>query len=158
MEKRDKKNMKKVISVVLLVGVLFSSYFLAKYISSLDGADNTSVAKWSVEAVPNTDTLNLVSGNIVGVYTLTITSMSEVSARYSVMLSNVPDELEVKIDNGEYQTADNSGSIVFENVGTINVGNNSSARVHSLTFNSPLDSSIPSTNAVDVNVEFVQVD
>ena len=65
MKKRDKKSMKKVISVVLLVGVLFSSYFLAKYISSLDGADNTSVAKWSVEAVPNTDTVNLVSGNTV---------------------------------------------------------------------------------------------
>ena len=158
MKKRDKKSMKKVISVVLLMGVLFSSYFLAKYISSLDGADNTSVAKWSVEAVSDTDTLNLVSGNAVGVYTLTITSTSEVSARYSVILSNVPAELEVKIDNGEYQTADNSGSIVFENVDTINVGNNSSARVHSLTFNSPLDSNISSVNAVDVDVEFVQVD
>lgn len=153
-----KKDAQKMIVVALLVVAMFGSYFIAKYISSLVGGDDTSVAKWSVEAVPNTDTLNLVSGNAVGVYTLTITSTSEVSARYSVMLSNVPDELEVKIDNGEYQTADNSGSIVFENAGTINVGNNNRTRVHNLTFNSPLDSNIPNTNEVDVDVEFVQVD
>lgn len=158
MKKRNKQNIQKTIGVVLLITALFSSYFLAKYISSFDGADDTSVAKWSVETAANTDELNLVSGNNVGVYILTITSASEVSASYSVILSNIPNGMEVKIDNGAYQIADGGGSIVFDNVGVLSIGNNNGTNIHNLTFNSPLGTNIPSINEVDVDVRFVQVD
>lgn len=143
---------------MLVVVALFGSYFLAKYVSTLISGDGATVAKWTVEAVSDTDTLNLISGNVVGVYTLNITSTSEVSASYSVVLSNVPSGLEVKIDDGQYQTAGSSGSIVFGNVGAFAAGGDDVAHTHTITFDSPLDSSALGINEVDVGVEFVQDD
>lgn len=153
-----KKDLQKVIVVALLFVALFGSYFIAKYISSLNGSDDIAVAKWSVEAVSNTDTLNVVSGNTVGVYALTVTSTSEVSVEYSIILSNVPSQLEVKIDDGVYRTADQNNNITFDSVGMFGVNGPGDAHVHSLTFNSPLGANVPNINEVDVDVRFTQVD
>lgn len=153
-----KKDLQKVIVVALLFVALFGSYFLAKYISSLDGNDNASVAKWSVEAVSNVDTLNLVSGNIAGVYVLDVASLSEVSVSYSVILDNAPSGIEVKVDDGVYQTVGASGSITFDNVGSFVAGDTNSTHTHNITFNAPLETNVPSVNQVDIDVRFIQND
>lgn len=157
---KNKKNIDiwRTVCLVVLIVTIFSSYFLAKYVSTIVGSDSANVAKWSVDATPDVSTLNLVSGNTAGVYTLTITSTSEVSTSYSVILDDVPSGMEVKIDNGSYQTADSSGDIIFNNVGSFAIGDATNTHIHSITFNSPLESNMPSINEVDIDVRFTQED
>ena len=148
------------IACLLLVALtIASSYTIAKYVSSMRGSSANGVAKWSVDATSNSSsTMNLVFGNDTGSYTLSITSTSEVSAGYSVVLSGVLSGMEAKIDSGSYQTADNSGNITFNNVGSFAASDVNSTHTHTVTFNAPLGSNIQSASGIDINVVFVQAD
>lgn len=152
---------KSTIIFLILIAVIFSStYFLAKYTSSLNGSDSASVAKWNVSYNTNStsgDVLNLVSGNVTSSYTINVTSTSEVSANYSIILSNVPSEMEVKLDNGTYRTPTNN-KIEFTNAGSFVGTDINRTFTHVLTFNAPLDADIASTSTIGININFDQID
>ena len=156
--KKNKLFSRRMICIVSILLTMFSSYFLAKYISSSDGSSDASVAKWSVEYVSNIDALNLVSGNTAGNYILNVTSVSEVSANYSIVISNAPNGMEVKVDDGTYQTIGTSGTVTFNNMGSFSVNDVNTTHTHTVTFNAPLESNMPSTNSIDIDVVFVQND
>lgn len=151
---------KPIIIIILAIITFTNSYLIAKYTSSFNGNSQSSIAKWNVtyDTSDNaSDTLNLVSGNITRDYIIKITSTSEVSARYSIVLSNVPNEMEVKIDNGTFQTPVNN-QIVFNNIGEFSGNNINTTYTHTITFNAPLESNISSTTNVGINIKFEQKD
>ena len=150
-----------IICSILIVVIVANSYLLAKYRSSFSGSDSSSIAKWNV-SYDDTDNatkeVNLVFGNqSIEQYTLKVTSISEVSSKYSIILSNVPSELEVSLDGGTYATPTNN-RIVFSNVGSFSVSDINMTHTHTLRFNAPLNANIGSTNYVDIDIKFEQTD
>ena len=152
---------KKSIIIILFVLIIFSnSYLLAKYTSVFSGFSNSSVAKWSVSYDTNDndgDVLSLISGNSTKDYIIKVTSTSEVSANYSIILTNVPSEMEVKIDGGTYRLPINN-TISFENVNSFGASDVNTTHTHRLIFNAPIDSNIASSTQVGINVIFNQID
>lgn len=152
---------KKSIIIILFVLIIFSnSYLLAKYTSILNGSSNSSIAKWSVSYDTNDndgDVLSLISGNSTKDYIIKVTSTSEVSANYSIILTNVPSEMEVKIDGGTYRLPINN-TISFENVNSFGASDVNTTHTHRLIFNAPIDSNIASSTQVGINVIFNQID
>ena len=152
---------KKSIIIILFALIIFSnSYLLAKYTSILNGSSNSSIAKWSVSYDTNDndgDVLSLISGNSTKDYIIKVTSTSEVSANYSIILTNVPSEMEVKIDGGTYRLPINN-TISFENVNSFGASDVNTTHTHRLIFNAPIDSNIASSTQVGINVIFNQID
>lgn len=152
---------KKSIIIILFALIIFSnSYLLAKYTSILNGSSNSSIAKWSVSYDTNDndgDVLSLISGNSTKDYIIKVTSTSEVFANYSIILTNVPSEMEVKIDGGTYRLPINN-TISFENVNSFGASDVNTTHTHRLIFNAPIDSNIASSTQVGINVIFNQID
>lgn len=159
---RRKKNAlrRKLKNFLLLYFMFFTLYFttitLSKYIGKING--NTipvSVAKWEVALSTTTDTLDIVSGNNTQSYILKVTSTSEVAIDYSLIMSNLPDEIEISIDNGEYNNPTNN-ELVFNNIGSFDACDTNSLNEHVITFKAPLDSNIESVNEINLDVIFIQ--
>ena len=61
---------------------------LAKYVVNLPSSQkSTSVANWDVSVNLPSASVSLESLNVQGAYTLTVTNNSEVSSKYSIVLS-----------------------------------------------------------------------
>ena len=162
MYKKNKRklNKKRIIIFIIAIITFANSYLIAKYTSSPTGSDTSTVAKWDVtyDTSDNaSDTINLISGNGTSNYIIKVTSESEVAASYSIKLSNVPSEMEVKIDNGTYKTPINN-NIEFNNVGSFSGNNINTTYTHTLTFNAPLESNIASSTNVGISIKFDQED
>lgn len=153
---------KKYITFLILYFVLFTSYFsvvtLSKYVGTISDSGTKTIAKWEVSTDTSdneSDTLDMVVGNTTQSYTLKVTSTSETKAIYSIVLSNVPNEIQVKLDNGTYQTPTNN-VINFNNVGYINANAETRTITHTLTFNVPIDSNTINANEINIDVIFNQ--
>lgn len=155
-----RRRRKRIIYLILILITVTNSYLLAKYTSAISGHNNTNIAKWEVSydtSDNNSDTLSLVSGNTTQNYILKVTSTSEVSAGYSIKLSNIPNGMRVKIDNGTYKTPVNS-VIEFEDIGSFSGSDINTTFAHTLTFDAPIESNISSTNNININMTFTQID
>ena len=62
----------------------------------------------------------------------------------------------VSLDGGTYQTPVNN-EITFTNVGIFNVTDEIREKENILYFKAPIDSDIPNTNEIDIDVKLVQV-
>ena len=161
---------KKIIICLVLIFAVFvlisNTYFNAKYRTRISGNDNTMIAKWNVGI--NTDNnlaklylvseSNLENENNTNSYQIIVNNTSEVTAKYSIVISNVPSDIQVKLDDGMYRGANNDGIITFSNVGTFLVGDNT-PRTNILTFRDLISSNnqgdlLPMT----IDVYFEQVD
>lgn len=168
--KRIKIKKKYIISLLLIITVFSNSFLLAKYSSSISSSSGSKkVAKWTVSYVDSENSsknLNLVLGDennfsetyVPPTYVLKLISTSEVSTGYIISLSNVPDAMQVKIDDGIFQSPVNN-IIVFENENyKINASDNDKEKTHALTFYVPLNSSIDSVNNINIDIKFEQLD
>ena len=157
--KKFKFRKRTIIFLILTMAIFSSTYLLAKYTSSFDGSDNAKVAKWNVSYNTNNlsgDVLNLISGDGPTSYTISVTSTSEVSAKYSIILSNVPSKLEVKLDNGTYTTPTNN-RVEFSNAGSFVGTDINRTFTHTLTFNAPLEADIVNTSTIGIDIDFDQM-
>ncbi len=156
--------------LVLFVAVFVGTYLVAKMLSRVDGTSRpVSIAKWNVSRIykdyddtvsTGNGTVSLVAGNdvVADIYKLEITSTSEVTANYAVVLSNLPSNIQVKIDNGEFVSPVNN-SITFESSDyRINYDASSRTRTHTLTFYMPIDLDFDATTAANINLRFTQID
>ncbi len=134
---------------------------LSKYIGIANNYGSTTVAKWEVFTdVSDNDSnvLNFIIGNASTnpSYTLKITSLSETKVMYSILLSDIPNGLEVKLDDGNYQVPSN-GRIEFNDIGYIDTDDETKTKVHVLTFNAPIDIDEISDSEINIDVLFNQV-
>ena len=146
----------------LICLIFFISYLslctLSKYVGTTNGSGIATVAKWEVSydlSNNESDTLNIVSGNVTQNYILKVISTSEVAATYSIILLDLPSEIQVKLDNGLYQYPVNN-TITFNKVGSFNANDLNAEHTHILTFNAPLESNISSTSKINIDIKFIQ--
>ena len=143
---------------VIIITLSYSFGSTARYTSDVEGDSNTGVAKWNVSVAPvtQTNTFNAIAGNTAPIdYTVRVTSTSEVSSSYSIVVTNIPSGVKVAIDNGTEQTPTNN-SITFSNVGTFNIGDVNNYRDHIITFSVPIESNAVNNNNINIQVVFSQ--
>ena len=115
-----------------------------------------SIVLYTISYYNDSDILDNVNGNDWNTYFLKVTSLSETIASYSIVLSNLPSDLEVQLDDGEPYTPDTDNVITFQDVGEINADATVRTITHALTFNIPIDSQVTGLNQIDIDVIFVQ--
>ena len=142
---RIKKETIKRIAFFIAIYIVCFAFYLAtttegKNAAGISGNKSVGVAKWDVSATGNdNEVMNMIIGDNASYknYTLTVTSTSEVSSSYSVKISDVPDGLQVQVDDGTiYDEEDNV--ILINNVGTFSANDINSTHTHKLTFIVPL--------------------
>ena len=162
MKKTKRRLKKKFIVFLFIYFILFTSYFafstLSKYASQVNTSDQVSVARFSVNATGNNANIDMIAGNGGSslTYTVTITSASEVATNYSIMLTNVPTGVKVKLDNGSYISGTNN-EISFNNAGTFAPNDSNSTRTHTLTFMAEIGAATQSNASIGLDVVFTQV-
>ena len=143
---------------VIIITISYSFGSSARYTSDIAGSSNASVAKWNVDVSPvtQTSTFSAVAGNTMPIdYTVRVTSTSQVSSNYYIVVNNIPNGVKVAIDDGTQQVPTNN-TITFSNVGTFNVDDLNNYRDHKLTFYVPIESNAVNNNNVDIQVVFSQ--
>lgn len=160
------KNKNKVNIPLLLAGILFcltlisislTSNLIAKYSTTASGSDSARVAKFDVIATKDKsqlDKIELVPGDSdsSGTYKFTISNNSEVVVKNSVIVENVPENVQVKFNNSD--PVSSSGTDIAFDVGVLDIGASVDC---SLTF-SALDGSTTQVAQVTIQVVAEQVD
>lgn len=159
------KNKNKVNIPLLLAGILFcltlisislTSNLIAKYSTTASGSDSARVAKFDVGTTTNSqsDKIELVPGDSdsSGTYKFTIKNNSEVVVKNSVIVENVPENVQVKFNNSD--PVSSSGTDIAFDVGVLDIGASVDC---SLTF-SALDGSTTQVAQVTIQVVAEQVD
>ena len=151
------KNVKLIALVCLLI--LFcvpSTLSLIKRIIGSSGMINT--ATWSV-ALNQTgvnNSLQVMYDNLNANYTLNVTSTSDVDVQYTIVVRNIPSGVEVKLDNGSFQTPSNN-VVTFNNAGSIYYSDVSKEKTHILTFKANNGATVVNNQTVTVDVDFKQM-
>ena len=128
------KNKNKVNIPLFLAGILFcltlisislTSNLIAKYSTTVSGSDGARVAKFNVSATEDNsqpDTIELVPGDrdSSGTYKFTIKNNSEVVVKNSVIVENVPENVQVKFNNSASETS--GGADITFDVGVLDIG------------------------------------
>ena len=157
------KNKNKVNIPLLLAGILFcltlissslTSNLIAKYSTSTTGGDSARVAKFDVITTKDIDKIELVPGDrdSSGTYKFTIKNNSEVVVKNSVIVKNVPVNVQVKFNDSDPVTS--SGTDITFDVGEFGIGDSVDC---TLTF-SALDGSTTQVAQVTIQVVAEQVD
>lgn len=136
-----------------VIYITYSSY--AKYKSESDIFGEPIAASWDVSINSNTNSLSAIAGNGTVSYTLNVYNNSEVEVGYNIVISNIPNDIQVKLDNGNYVTPV-SNTVTFSNVGTLDYDQNTS-NSHIITFQTTLSTNVITNNSIDFSVNFSQL-
>jgi len=130
----------------------------SKYKSETNGTSNATVAKWDVSLTPVTigNEFDIVTGNTIVDYSIKVLSNSDVSCRYSIIISNVPNDIKVSLDDGTEQTPSNN-KVTFSNVGSFIIGDDIEEHTHKISFSAPIESSA-NNSQINIQVGFTQID
>ena len=158
-----RKLKKKYIAFLSVYALFFISYFtlvtLAKYTNLLNRNGNVSVAKWDVSiAGDNNITLpTMIIGNSSTYqdYNLTVTSLSEVGINYSAIITNVPEGVQIQVDDGNIYNEDNN-KITITNLGSFSSNDTNTTHIHKLSFIVPIGIDAITNQELDLDVIFTQ--
>ena len=128
---QDKKI--KIVIFVFLLLILGIHTSLALFKRSANVSTPLTAASWNVSVSSNSSSIMQLipdSGSIS--YNITVTSSSEVDTDYSIIVSNIPSGVQVKLDAGNFEPY--SSTVTFPNVGTILYGAQPNSVAHTLTF------------------------
>ena len=139
----------------LLFTLCFGVLTMAKYTGVAEETGTVSIAKWDVLANIPTEDINLVAGNNIDTYTLTVTSKSEVATNYSIVISNLPIGVQVALDNNNYKNV-SSGKVQFNNVGSFNANASNTSKNHTLKIKAELYADEQTNKKIKVDVVFTQ--
>ena len=144
------------IIIVLLLAIINGSvlFTYSSYKSTKTGSASIQGASWSVTSSGDKSSITLTAGVSEQTYTLNVQNGSEVDVKYSIVLSNLPAGVKVKLDNGSFVT-ESSNTVTFSNAGELLYGGTTS-RNHTLTFSVPITSSEVSNQNVPIKVQFAQ--
>lgn len=130
----------------------------SRYKSEMDGASSGTIAKWDVSLTPVTEgnTFNIIVGNSTSVdYTLKVSSNSQVSCNYTIVVSNVPNDIKVSLDNGAEQSPEGN-TVTFTNAGSFVADDANTERTHTLSIRADLSTSAFNDD-ITINVTFNQI-
>ena len=158
-----RKLKKKYIVFLSMYALFFVSCFtlitLAKYTSLLNRNGNVSVAKWDVSIAGDNNitlpTMVIGKSSTYQDYNLTVTSLSEVGINYSVIITNVPEGVQIQVDDGNIYNEDNN-KITITNLGSFSASDINTTHTHKLSFIVPIDTDTITNQAIDIDIVFVQ--
>ena len=156
------KALKVSIPIILIICLILFSLFVisfssAKYTTVVEGVTSALTAAWNVITNADKDAISMVCGGDDQTYTLTVTTDSQVSCSYSIKLRNVPNDINVKIDEGDFTNPENN-TVLFENIGSFNITDGINSRTHTVTFNVPLEAEAVTDRTINVEVIYDQID
>ena len=151
------KNIELIVLVYLLsVFCIPSSLGLLKRHTDTTGL--VSAASWNVSLNQTgiSNTLSIANDGSTGTYTLKVVSDSEVDTEYSIIISNIPSGVDVKIDTeNNYRTPVN-GVVTIDPAGIINYTGSSEEVTRTLTFRANNGATAVSNQTITVDVVFKQ--
>ena len=166
-QEKPKKRLKKKYIVFLCLYALsfvlyYSSTSLARYATEINQAGNVGVAKWDVSlsgaSSETLETITIGDDDTYQEYNLTVTSNSEVALTYSAVLTNVPNDLYIIVDDDETNPHHSqSGTITLNNLGSFEAADQDNTHVHKLKFIVPIGSDTITNQKIDIDVVFSQV-
>lgn len=151
---------KKIITFIIVFLLILSSCLIinktfSRHRSTIIGSGETDVAKWELFLNGDSQSINLTPGGSSVDYTLRLTSNSEVSSKYSIEISNLPDTVKIALDNGEF-VEPIDGVILFEDSGSFDASSNSVVNNHTLSFKAISGASSVSNRELDIDIIAVQ--
>lgn len=153
---------KYIVRSLIVVFALVSVFCAVRTFALLRNGTNSSgsldTAKWSVTRnySQQGDSLEIYPGGATDSYTLTVSSSSEVDVLYKIIISNLPADVEVDLDNSGYQKP-SAGSLTLENANTvINYNDSVKTKTHTLTFRATTGAQLVTDQEININVEFRQ--
>ena len=152
------KSLKILILCIILISVFCAVQTFAIFRKNASGAGSIDTATWSVtRSVSGTgDSIDITAGSTTDNYILTVQSNPEVDVIYSIIISNLPAEVEVDLDNsGNYRQSSN-GTIIISPAGTINYNDATKVKNHTLTFRATNSATPIENHEIDIDVEFKQ--
>lgn len=128
--------------------------------SSAVSSKTATAAEWNVSLtqVSTTNNVTLISGTDTQVYSLKVSSESEVAVTYAIEIGNIPSGVKIKLDQRQnYETPDSNNKITFSNAGTIVYSPQGGENTHTLTFTSDPGTQVASNIQLAVKVIVQQV-
>ncbi len=143
--------------IIFCLCILLISGTFALYKSSSSALMEVQLADWSVSLVntEQSDNIEIISGVSNNEYLIKVKSLSDVTVKYSVLLSNLPDDVKACIGDVCY-TEDNN-TISFTDVGVIGVNDSEKTKEHTLIFSAPIGTTEVDNQEVNIDVKFEQV-
>ncbi len=146
--------------IVLIVLAVLTSFFsvatFAKFREAINSSSSdVTIAKWNVQTSNDENkNVSVIAGEDGSTFTVRVKSESEVASTYSIVVSNIPANVEVKLDDGTKESSE-TGTLTFDDIRTISVGDTTTYE-HTLTFSTSLSSEEISNQEVTVDVIFTQ--
>ena len=157
--KKKRKLKKKFVVFFSLYFIIISSFFFfftySKYSGTINKTGSVTVAKWGVSANLPTDNIDLIAGNNIDTYTLTVNSESEVATDYNIIISNLPNNIQVALDNDNYVDVVD-GQVIFTNAGSFNANASNTSNTHILKIKALIDADTETNRKINVDVVFNQ--
>lgn len=142
----------------ILISICLIPFIFSIFRNVMAGAGSLITASWNValDTTGNGSSIDIVPGSLNGVYTINVSSNSEVDVTYSIIVSDLPQGVQVSLDSGGYVTPTNN-TITFSSVGVINYSDVSKQRQHILTFKANQGTSELLDNEINIDVKFQQL-
>lgn len=165
--KSKRKLKKKFVVFLSLYAMFFISYFtlttLSRYTSLLYMNANVSVAKWDVsiagEDEKKLETMFIGNSSTYQSYELSVTSKSEIAIKYSAIITNVPNGVQIQVDNDAiYSAPIGSNTITIEELGGFNLEDENKTHNHKLTVLVPSGVEPFENKELAIDIVFTQVD
>lgn len=143
-----------IIVLVFITMLLVSSSSYAIYTGSAEVTGNVVSAEWNVSLnQANVENyLSVIPNGRTDTYTLNIVSNSGVDVIYSIVISNLPTGISVKLDDAENFTEQSNNSIVFPDAGTILYSGLESTKTHTLTFKAASETQVVNEEQINIDV------
>ncbi len=146
--------------------VFFTMYFtlltfyltiftFSKYVGIIGSEKNANIAEWNVGIKDQTNEITIVAGNDKTNYMLSVQSSSEVATTYSIILKNLPENINISLDGSDTITPTNS-EVTFLGVGSFNANELNKVTTHEISFSVPLGYETLTNQKIDVEVVFTQ--
>lgn len=159
-EIRKETTKKRVYLFILVYFVFLTAYLsvstLSKYVGTAEGEGTVQIAKWSVSTRTNSENvMNIISGNTTDSYNIIVKSTSDVGCIYSVVVTNIPENVTLKLDghNPDTHVGDEA---IFNNVGSFEAGSNGTEVTHILLVSANINAVPVTENEIDIDVTFIQ--
>ncbi|MBR7041873.1 MAG: hypothetical protein IKI04_00045 [Bacilli bacterium] len=151
----ENKNNKILIIIIFVLLALYIPFSLGLLKNRANLPSPVSFARWDVSADFDLNgSMHLVPNSGTSSYSIVVSSDSEVDTDYSIIVSNIPSGVQVKLDNDEFQPY--SSTVTFSNAGTILYGAGVNSATHTISFRANTGAPFVNNQSVGVNVEFKQ--
>lgn len=147
------------LSYLLAISLIFSGISLAKFTASSSEADSVRIATFSVSATEKADQQKQLvldsAESIYGEFKFEVQNDSEVAVKYTVIIKNMPADINVTLNDSQTVTSSKESNIVEFDAINLGVGSTDTC---TLKFTALDDAEPGIYEGIAVDVQFEQID